>query len=116
MTFDQPLFIKVVDLVSQADENDELSSIIVRLGGFHLLMNYMGAVGKIMGGSDLEEMWEEVYAQNAVVHMVNRHAYTRALRAHSLSQAAIACLIFEQCLVTKTMSSCDIKTLHIMIH
>ncbi|GBM54180.1 hypothetical protein AVEN_64526-1 [Araneus ventricosus] len=56
VTFDQPLFIKAMDIVSQADEIDELSKVIVRLGGFHLLMSYMGAVGKIMGGSGLEEM------------------------------------------------------------
>ncbi|GBM63786.1 hypothetical protein AVEN_72208-1 [Araneus ventricosus] len=45
------------DIVSQEEETDELSK--VRLGGFHMLLSYMGAVGKIMGGSGLEEMWYE---------------------------------------------------------
>ncbi|GBN50756.1 hypothetical protein AVEN_185748-1 [Araneus ventricosus] len=46
VTFKLPLFIKAIDIVSQADEIDELSKVIVRLGGFHLLMSYMGAVAK----------------------------------------------------------------------
>ncbi|GBM09224.1 hypothetical protein AVEN_226719-1 [Araneus ventricosus] len=56
MTFVQPPFIKAVDIVSQADNTDELPQVIVRLGGFHLLMSYVGSVEKIMGGSGLEEM------------------------------------------------------------
>ncbi|GBM61462.1 hypothetical protein AVEN_96571-1 [Araneus ventricosus] len=96
VTFHQPLFIKAMDIVSQANETDDLSKVIVRLGGFHLLMSYMGAVGKIMGGSALEEMWFEDGYRFAkhVVHMSNGHAYARALRANSLSQAAIVYFYF----------------------
>ncbi|GBM70814.1 hypothetical protein AVEN_142100-1 [Araneus ventricosus] len=65
------------DIVSQADVIDDLSNVIVILGAFHLLMSYMGAVGQIMGGSGLKEMWHE--AKNAVVHTANGHTYARAL-------------------------------------
>lgn len=111
VTFDQPLFIKATDIVSQADETDVLSTVIVRLGGFHLLMSYMGAVAKIMGGSGMEEIWEKVFAKNSVVHMTNGHAYARALRAHSLSQAAIAHLIFEYCEEEGFLTSLHVQTL-----
>ncbi|GBN42372.1 hypothetical protein AVEN_269459-1 [Araneus ventricosus] len=44
-----------MDIVSQMDKIDELCKVIVRLGGFHLLISCMGAVGKIiMVGSGLE--------------------------------------------------------------
>ncbi|GBN91091.1 hypothetical protein AVEN_264708-1 [Araneus ventricosus] len=86
-----------MDIVSQANETDELSNVTVRLCVFHLFMSYMGAVGKIMGGSALEDMWYEAFAKNAVLHMANEHAYGRALRAHSLSRATIARLILEYC-------------------
>ncbi|KAJ8887374.1 hypothetical protein PR048_013589 [Dryococelus australis] len=97
VTFYQPLFIKAMDIVSQADKVDELSKVIVRLGGCHLLMSYMEAVGKIMDGSGMEQMWGEVFSKNAVVHMANGHFYARALRAHSVSQVAITHLILECC-------------------
>ncbi|GBN97132.1 hypothetical protein AVEN_227823-1 [Araneus ventricosus] len=60
-------------------------------------MSYMGAVGKFMGVSGLEEMWYEEFAKNAVVHLANGHTYARTLRAQSLSQAAIDHLTLEYC-------------------
>ncbi|GBN62524.1 hypothetical protein AVEN_161443-1 [Araneus ventricosus] len=86
-----------MDIVSQVDEIDELSTVIVRLGGFHLLMSYMCAEGKLVGCSGLKEMWYEVFAKNAVVRMASGHNYARPLRAHSLSQGEIVHLISEYC-------------------
>ncbi|GBN78769.1 hypothetical protein AVEN_236319-1 [Araneus ventricosus] len=86
-----------MDIVSQVDKIDELPTVIVRLGGFHLLMSYIGAEGKITGCSGLEETWYEVFAKNAVVRMASGHTYARALRAHSLSQGEIAHLISKYC-------------------
>ena len=37
-----------------------LSGVVIRLGGFHLLLSLMGSIGGIMAGSDLEKMWETV--------------------------------------------------------
>ncbi|KAJ8897634.1 hypothetical protein PR048_002983 [Dryococelus australis] len=95
--FDKPLFIKAMDIVFWADETDELSKMIVRLGGFHLLMSYMGAVRK---------------KKNAVVHMAKGYSYTRALRAHSPSQmTAITHLILECCDEEGFLISSDVQTL-----
>ncbi|GBM91898.1 hypothetical protein AVEN_112925-1 [Araneus ventricosus] len=111
VTFDQSLFIKDMDIVFRADETDELSKVIVKLNRFHLLMSYMGAVGKIMGGSSLEQMWCEVFAKKIVVHMANGQAYARVLRAHSLSQAAVGFLILEYCEKSGFLSGSDVETL-----
>lgn len=54
---------------------------IVRLGGCHLIMYYMCAVGYIMSGSGLAELWSCVYAKASVGHMTTGHAYSRALQA-----------------------------------
>jgi len=45
ITFDQPLYSKAIDIVLTENMN-----IVVRLGGFHTLMNFMGSVGYIMRG------------------------------------------------------------------
>lgn len=55
VTFDQPLYLKAVEIVAAAQDLDK---IIVRLGGFHLLMSYLGSIGQIMTGSGLAELWE----------------------------------------------------------
>jgi len=39
VTFDQPLYIKAAEIVASAQD---LYNVVVRLGGFHLLMSYLG--------------------------------------------------------------------------
>ena len=50
VTFDQPLWKKAVEI---AVEKSLL--IVVRLGGFHKLMSFLGSVGTLMKGSGLEK-------------------------------------------------------------
>ena len=42
VTFDQPLFIKALEIVIASPD---LTKVCIRLGGFHLLMSYMGSIG-----------------------------------------------------------------------
>ena len=46
VTFDQPLFIKALDIVVA-----EKMDVVVRLGGFHVLLSFLGSVGFVMRGS-----------------------------------------------------------------
>lgn len=54
ITFDQPLYIKARDIVGANIFDQTL--IVVRLGGFHLFMSFLGCIGEIMGGSGLKEV------------------------------------------------------------
>ena len=54
--FDQPLYIEAVEIVESSHLLKD--KIFVHLGGFHLLMSYMGSIGYIMNGSGLEVLWE----------------------------------------------------------
>lgn len=92
ITFDQPLFWKARDVVASVSE---FNKVVVRLGGFHLLMSYMGSIGTIMSGSGLKELFSEIFAGNSVDKILSGHAYARAVRAHSLSYAALGGLIIE---------------------
>ncbi|XP_039283254.1 uncharacterized protein LOC120351138 isoform X2 [Nilaparvata lugens] len=96
VTFDQPLFLKAMDIVGASDKDSKISKTVVRLGGFHLLMSYMGAIGKIMEGSGLEDLWGTVYGKATVSHMMNGHAYDRCLRAFTLTVAALMNIAREQ--------------------
>ena len=86
VTFDQPLYIKAAEIVASSQDLDK---VIVRLGGFHLLMSYLGSIGHIMDGSGLAELWETVYAKGSVIHMQSGHAFARSLRAHILTASAL---------------------------
>jgi len=87
VTFDQPLYIKAAEIVAASTD---LSNVVVRLGGSHLLMSYLGSIGFIMGGSGTEAMWETVYAAGTVTHMLTGHAYARA---HLLTSAALSAML-----------------------
>ena len=93
VTFDQPLFIRAVDIVHA---NAELcDSVIVRLGGLHMPFSYMGPEGYIMSGSGQEQMWSTAYAEGSIPQVMSGHSYSRALRAHILSVQAIASVLLS---------------------
>ncbi|CAH0403847.1 unnamed protein product [Chilo suppressalis] len=94
VTFDYPLYIKAKQILCNTkDEN--LQNVIPRLGGFHLLMSYLKAIGTIMEGSGIFELFCTVFAQNSVDKMLSCTAYSRAIRAHMLAMNAIGEIIAE---------------------
>src|SRR6218665_2614580 len=58
-------------------------------------MPYLGAVGFIMGDSGLETLWETVYPSGSVIYMMTGHAYSRAVRAHLLTSAALHAMLLS---------------------
>lgn len=57
ITFDLPLYIRAQEIIFN---NPEFEHVVVRLGGFHTLM---GAIGTIMTGSGLKQLFNLIYAQ-----------------------------------------------------
>ncbi|KAJ8880151.1 hypothetical protein PR048_016614 [Dryococelus australis] len=92
VTFDQPLYAKVSEIISAAPPG-ELDSITHRLGGFHPLVSFMGSIGFIMSGSGIEELWMQVYTSSSITHMISGHAFSRAVRAHTLTSQALITII-----------------------
>jgi hypothetical protein len=84
VTFDQPLYIKAFEIV----EAKKLK-IVLRLGGFHMLMSFLGGIGTVMKGSGLHEAMETIYASNTVNHMMDGKAYARAVRCHLIIDAVL---------------------------
>ena len=70
-----------------------LKCIILRLGGFHVLMSFLGTVGHLMSGSGLEEILELVYAPNTVTKILCGKAIARAIRGHFLVEGALNTLL-----------------------
>lgn len=96
VTFDQPLYIKARDIVASCEQNTNISNIIVRLGGFHLLMSFLGCIGFLMAGSGLKDLLSTIYAPISVDKMLTGHAYSRSFRGHVLVQLVLGKLIFKE--------------------
>ena len=69
--------------------------IIARLDGFHKLMSYQGATGKVMKGSGIEELFNKTYAENTVQHIISGKVVSRALQAHLPAESACISILFE---------------------
>ena len=95
VTFYLPLFMKAIE-IALSDTTVRLKDVVARLGGFHLLMASMDVIGNIMVGIGLDDLRAQVYARASVSSMMGGHAYSRALRAHFLTAAAIAIILLNK--------------------
>lgn len=66
------------------------------LGGFHLKMSYLGCIGYLMTGSGIQETFEQIYAPNSVLKMLNGKAIARSIRGHLLLYAALNAIICKE--------------------
>ena len=98
ITFDQPLWWKALLIIGAEPEGSDLKNIVLRLGGFHTEMSFLGAIGHLMAGSGLQDVMELVYAANAVVHMMTGKAIARAVRAHLLVDGVLNAMIVSDAL------------------
>lgn len=81
--------------ITANSKDPRLLNVSPRLGGFHLLMSFLGAIGYIMEDSGLKELFNTVYAMNSIDKMMTGHAYYRALRAHLLAHAVLMKFVLE---------------------
>ena len=73
VTFDQPLWYKAM-----AIKAEQHLQIVIRLGGFHTKISFMGSIGMLMRGSGLADLLEEVYSEVTVKDMMAGKAVSRA--------------------------------------
>jgi hypothetical protein len=83
ITFDLHLLLKAVDIAKTAELN-----IVCKLGEFHTIMSFLGAIGNLMCGSGLEDMFHLNYGPDTVTHIMSGKAVSRAIRAHFLVSGA----------------------------
>ncbi len=93
ITFDQPLFWKALTIITSETNGSPHRDIVLKLGGFHVQMSFLGSIGHLMAGSGLAELLEIMYAPNAVGHMLSGKAVNRALRGHFLLDTALNTLL-----------------------
>jgi len=102
--FDQPLYAKAREIVSAAPEKSDWSKVVIKLGGFHLLMSFFEAIGYIMQGSGIKEVLSLIYAPNSLDKMLNSHAYARAIRAHTLLHLTLSTIISKEFIINDNMN------------
>ena len=77
IAFDQPLWLKANEIVQTKELN-----VVLMLGGFPMMMSFMGSIGHLMEGSGLPEALHNVYAKNSVENMMTGKAVSKDVRGH----------------------------------
>jgi hypothetical protein len=70
-------------------------NIVVKLGGFHIILSFLGSIGFFMRGSGLEEVLGVIYGPNVIEHVLSGKDYQRAIRGHFLVHAALTKLLVD---------------------
>ena len=96
ITFDQPLYWKAINIVENEPDGSDVKSVVVRLGGFHTEMSFLGSIGRLMESSGLPELLQTIYAPDTVVHMLSGKAVNRSVRGHFLVYDALNTLLTER--------------------
>lgn len=73
---------------------------VVRLGGFQLLISARGKVFHVVKGSGIEEALEEVYAPNVVTNMMSCIAISRGLCGLYFIEVALMGKVLKSLLMT----------------
>jgi len=60
ITFGQPLWWKALTIIESQPEGSDLRQIVLRMGGFHTLMSFLGSIGNIMSASGLHSVLQLV--------------------------------------------------------
>jgi len=94
VTIDQPLWLKAIEVIKA----EKLTNIVCKLGGFHMLMSYLGSIGSVMSGLGLSDVLECCYGPNTVQHMLTGKAVSRAIRGHFLIKSALNTLLIRSVL------------------
>jgi len=65
---------------------DEFSNVVVRIGGFHVALNFLSLLGKKFSDSGLDDLLIEsgVYAAGSTAALLKGKCYNRGIRAHKL--------------------------------
>ena len=94
-----------------SSSNAYLGSIIIRPGGFHTLMTFLGCVWYLMANSGLSVIDEIVYAGNTVPRLLSGKVLYRALRGHKLVDLVLNTILLKDIFQTIEVDPNLIKTM-----
>ncbi len=97
ITFDLAIYVKAKEM--QYRKAREFADMVIRMGGFHIALNFLSVIGKIYRDSGLEDLLIEsdVYGSGAASALLNGKSYNRGVRAHKLTLEGCSCMSGQEC-------------------
>ena len=88
-TFDLAMYMKVQEVKWRC--SDEFKNMVVRIGGFHIALNFLAVIGKKYEMSGLEDLIIEsgIYGSSTTTMILKGKSYNRGVRAHKILMEAM---------------------------
>lgn len=86
-------------------------SIVLILGGFHLMMSYLGSLGGLMKGAGLKKVLHFICGVNAVEHVLFGKAVSRVLRSHFILESALTTILLKKMIPVSTEQNAPYRNL-----
>ncbi|KAK3740844.1 hypothetical protein QZH41_000596 [Actinostola sp. cb2023] len=95
ITFDLAIYMKAKEI--QWRRPVEFRNTIIRMGGFHIALNFLAVIGKMFQDSGIEDLLIEsgIYGSNSASALLKGKSYNRGVRAHKLLMEALLRLEWE---------------------
>ena len=95
LTCDQAIY--EICLALQKKFTKQYKNVILRMGGFHILMNFWGSIGRLMNGTGLEQLMidGEVCQPGTAKKIMAGNDYYQMVYAHSLVETAVYARLWE---------------------
>lgn len=89
ITFDLAIYTKAKEIQWRFPE--EFERLVVRMGGFHIALNFLSVIGKKFQDSGLEDVLTEsgIYGSNTTLSLLKGKTDNRGVRAHKLVMEAL---------------------------
>ena len=103
--FIQRAYWQAMMLIQNEPKGSPLKSLVLKLGGFHTEMSFVGCILYLISASGLVSILETVYAATAVTHMITGKAMHRAVWGHFLVDSALTTLVISKIYGIPTQTS-----------
>ena len=94
--FDQAFYAKVAEILWK--HKDVFKDVVIMLGGFHLLMMFLGVMGTRFGDAGFKDLaiQNEIIAEGSIEKVISGKHYNRAIRAHKIVYEALCRTLYER--------------------
>ena len=105
ITFDSSIYVKANDI--QWRLRQEFESMVIRMGGFHIVINYLAALGKKYQSSGIEDLLIEsgLYYSSKTSIQLKGKSYNRGVRANDIVMDAMFRLQWMACIRAMVIST-----------
>ena len=95
VSFDLAIYSKAKQIIWKYP--DEFPDTLIRLGGFHITLNFLAVLGKRYQSSGIEDVLVEsdAYGPGTVTSLMKGKSYNRGVRAHKLTMEALFRLMWQ---------------------